>query len=90
MKHINIKNVFHRIRPMRLWVILLVALWPMCMGYGQQPMDEETYDVILKLLKGEFNVPVASRTIVQRNAIIRFWRNRDQFSMDDNGPDCPL
>lgn len=57
----------------------------MCMAYGQQPMDEETYDVILKLLKGEFNVPVASRTRVQRTAIIRFWRNRDQFSMDDDG-----
>ena len=50
----------------------------MCMGHGQQPMDEESYDVILKLLKGEFSVPVASRTRVQRNAIIKNHHNETQ------------
>lgn len=64
---------------------MLLALLPMCIGYGQQPMDEESYDVILTLLKGQFNVSNASRTRVQHNAIIRFWRNRDMFFLDEDG-----
>ena len=45
-------------------------------------MTNEEYEVILRLLKDEFNVPVAPRTRVQKNAIIKFWRLKTDLSLD--------
>ena len=45
-------------------------------------MTDEEYEVILRLLKDEFNVPVAQRTRVQKNAIIKFWRLKTDLSLD--------
>lgn len=47
-------------------------------------MDDETYSVILKVLKGEFDVPVADRTKTQRSARVRVWNNRDRHSLSDD------
>lgn len=47
-------------------------------------MDDETYSVILKFLQGEFNVPVADRTKCQWSALVRLWRNRHQYSLNDD------
>lgn len=70
---------------MKLGIILLLALVAMCCGYGNQPMDDETYETVSQLLQGKFKIPVKMRTKVQRNAVIRFWRNRDSYSLDDDG-----
>ena len=37
-------------------------------GHGQRAMSDETYDVILKTLKGEFNFPVVKRLRTQHVA----------------------
>ena len=34
-----------------------------------------------QLIKGEFTVPVKSRTIQQKSALVRFWRNREKLSL---------
>lgn len=47
-------------------------------------MDDETYDIILKALRGEFHVFVADRTTCQRSALVRLWRNRNQYSLSDD------
>jgi septin family protein len=44
-------------------------------GHGSREMDDETYDVIVKALRGEFCIPVKERTRVQRAALVRLWRN---------------
>ena len=43
-------------------------------------LDDETYDLFVQLIKGEFAVPVKSRTNKQRSALVRFWRNGDNLS----------
>ena len=56
------------------------------MGYGQQQsMNKDVYEVIVKKLKGEFNVPVNERTRVQQTALVRLWRNKDLYSLNEDG-----
>ena len=65
--------------------LLLSTLCVICVGQGLRPMADETYSVILKVLKGEFDVPVADRTKTQRAALVRAWRHRHQYSLSDDG-----
>ena len=44
---------------------------------GKQTMTKETHDTIVEIMNGIFNIPVRERSIVQRNAVVRYWRNRD-------------
>ena len=48
------------------------------------PVSEETYNVLLKLCKGEFFVPVANRTNIEKAAVIKYWRNKGTFSFEGN------
>ena len=52
---------------------------------GQRPMADDTYDVILKSLKGEFHVPVAERSRTQRSALVKLWRNREYYGLSEDG-----
>jgi len=45
------------------------------------PLSDEAYETILLLVQGNFNVPVAERTREQRNAVVRYWRQRDRFHL---------
>ena len=45
------------------------------------PLSDEAYETILLLLQGDFNVSVAERTREQRNAVVRYWRQRDRFHL---------
>ncbi len=53
-------------------------------GHGNRVMDDETYDVIVKVLRGEFHIPVKERTRVQRSALVRLWRNKHLFRLSDD------
>ncbi len=70
---------------LRIMLLLLSTLCVICVGQGLRPMDNETYSVVLKVLKGEFDVSVADRTKTQRAALVRVWRNRHQYSLSDDG-----
>lgn len=48
-------------------------------------MSDETYNVILKALKGELNFPVAERSRTQHSALIQLWRNREHYTLSDDG-----
>ena len=48
-------------------------------------MEEEEYEVIKKLVVGDFNVPVSKRTRLQKSAIIKFWRLKAGLGIDDKG-----
>ena len=50
-------------------------------GKYLHPFSEEAYKTILLLVQGKFNVPVAERTREQKNAVVRYWRNRDRFHL---------
>ena len=41
-------------------------------------LDKETYDLFVQLIKEEFTVPVKSRTVQPKSALVRFWRNREE------------
>lgn len=41
--------------------------------------------MLLKALKGEFNVLVAQRSRTQRAALVRLWRNRQLYALSDDG-----
>ena len=47
------------------------------------PMEEEEYEVIKKLVVGDFNVPVSKHTRLQKSAIIKFWRLKAGLGTDD-------
>ena len=45
------------------------------------PLSDEVYDTLLLMLQGKFHVPVVERSREQKNAVVRFWRNRDRFHL---------
>ena len=68
-------------------VAILVALLSLSgvIGAGKRSMSKGTYDTIIKMIKGEFDVPVGQRTLEQRNAIVRFWRNQESYQLNEDG-----
>ena len=61
---------------------LLVTIATFLQGVSSiSTLDNETYDLFVQLIKGEFAVPVKRRTNKQRSALVRFWRNRDNLSL---------
>ena len=67
-------------------ILAIVALAYLIMieGYGQRNMDDETYHIIKLLVKGRFSVPVKQRTKAQWAAYVRYWRNRERYSINDD------
>ncbi len=66
-------------------VFILSCIILECRGHGQRPMSDETYNVILKALKGEFKVPVAERSRIERSALIQLWRKRQHYALSEDG-----
>ena len=50
-------------------------------------LSDEAYETLLLLVQGNFNVPVTERTREQRNAVVRYWRQRDSLHL---GPQSTL
>ena len=50
-------------------------------GKYSHPFSDEGYETMLSLVQGTFNVPVAERTREQKNAVVRFWRNRSRYHL---------
>ena len=48
-------------------------------------MEKEEYEIILKLSKGNFYVPVSQRTRIEKSAIVKFWRLRKDLTLDKSG-----
>lgn len=46
-----------------------------------RPFDDVSYETIFSLCEGTFNIPVIERTMAQKSACIRFWRNKEHFSV---------
>ena len=59
-------------------VIFLSYIHP---GFGITTLDDDTYDIFVQMVKGEFNIPVKERTAQQNTARVRFWRNKDKLSL---------
>ena len=64
--------------------LIFVRLDLVCNKCNQfiHPAKDEEYEILLKLCKGEFSVPVRSK--LQKSTIIKFWRNREKFSQNKN------
>ena len=59
-------------------VIFLSYIHP---GFGITTLDEDTYEIFVQMVKGEFTIPVKERTAQQNAARVRFWRNKDKLSL---------
>ena len=67
------------------WMLAFMSLFMLCCcSFGAEkkgryfhPLSNEAYKTLLLLVQGKFNVPVAERTREQRNAVVRYWRQRD-------------
>ncbi|XP_061170265.1 KRAB-A domain-containing protein 2-like [Saccostrea echinata] len=46
-------------------------------------LDEEEYDTIMKLVLGTFRIKCKDRTRRQKNAALKYWRNKNSFSVED-------
>lgn len=49
------------------------------------PIGEDEYEVLLSLANGNFQKPVKDRTNVEKSAVIKFWRAKGRFTVDDSG-----
>ncbi|XP_072166910.1 uncharacterized protein, partial [Diadema setosum] len=67
-------------------VLLFVAVAE-CRG-NRKPsaMNDETYNIIVKLVEGSFNVACAKRTVAEKSAITRFNRYRGRFTLQGDPP----
>ena len=63
-------------------LLIFVGLYLVCIKCNQfiHPVKDEEYEILLKLCKGEFSVPLADRSKLQMSTIIKFWSNREKFS----------
>lgn len=49
-------------------------------------MNDDIYEIVLKIVKGEFDTPVANRSRVEKSAIINHYRKKDRWSVkEENG-----
>ncbi|XP_071482225.1 uncharacterized protein [Diadema antillarum] len=67
-------------------VLLFVAVAE-CRG-NRKPsaMNDDTYNIIVKLVEGSFNVACAKRTVAEKSAITRFNRYRGRFTLQGDPP----
>ena len=71
------------------WILAFLSLLMLtCCTFGSKkkevylhPLNDVTYETILLLVQGKFNVPVAERTREQKNAVVRYWRQRNRFHL---------
>lgn len=55
---------------------------------GLRELESETYDTLLKLVKGEFKKPVNLRTRLENNARVLYWRRKEGLYIEKhNGID---
>ena len=62
-----------------LTIFPILCILPRVISYTY-PVTEEEYDVLLRLAKGTFQIPVRDRTNIQKAAVIKFWRKKDRYS----------
>ena len=49
------------------------------------PVGEEEYKVLVSLASGTFKKATNERTNAEKAAVIKFWRAKGRFSLDENG-----
>ena len=59
-------------------VIFLSYIHP---GFGITTLDDDTYEIFVQMVRGEFTIPVKKRTAQQNAARVRFWHNKDKLSL---------
>ena len=50
-------------------------------------IDEASYSLMVDVLWGRFNIPVKDRTKQHKSAIVRLWRNRGKFTVNNSNPE---
>ena len=62
---------------------ILLAIFSCCiyLGSGITALDDETYEIFVQMIKGEFSIPVTERTAKINSARVRFWHNKDNLSL---------
>ena len=69
-----------------LAVLAVVVFLLICVqGLGNRAMGDVAYDTICSLLRGKFYVPVKERSKEQKAAVVRFWRNKEHYSLNEDG-----
>jgi len=77
-------------------VLLLLLLFCCNVPFGQggdkqnkkrdlfiHTIDDDKYETLLLLVKGNFHVPVAQRTRSQKSAVVQFWRRKELFTLQN-------
>ena len=49
------------------------------------PLDDDEYELIKLLMKGEFRKPIKERTRKEKSVVIKFWRNKTKFELKEDG-----
>ena len=71
------------------WILAFMSCFMLCFcSFGAEKkgrhfhaLSDEAYETLLLLLQGNFKVPVAERTREQRNAVVRYWRQRGSLHL---------
>ena len=67
--------------PYKMLFDKILYLWRKDERKISSSFSEEAYKTLSLLVQGKFNVPVAERTHEQKNAVVRYCRNRDRFHL---------
>ena len=67
-------------------IALFTAIFCNCevSSHGISSLDDETYQIFVELIKGEFHVPLKERSSQVKSALVRFWRNQKHLSLRQN------
>ena len=64
-----------------LYVMISTANGENQRNHQMSAVNDAVYDTLVKLTKGEFDVPVKQGSAQQKASCVRFWRNKSKFSI---------
>ena len=60
-------------------LVLVIFLSYIHPGFGITTLDDDTYEMFVQMVKGEFTIPVKERTAQQNAARVRFCATKINF-----------
>ena len=71
------------------WIFAFMSCFMLCFcSFGAEKkgryfhaLSDKAYETLLLLVQENFEAPVAERTREQRNAVVRYWRQRDSLHL---------
>lgn len=78
------RNIFSTSLIFFVYMYIVVLIDP-CYSAFIHPVGNEEYDILLSLAKGEFSTPKTERSNIEKAAVMKYWRSKGKFTVDESG-----